>query len=53
MGLLNEVSPLCLRVHESLVRWYKHCRFVLHKVPPRPAQERAAFVLSTLAEGGA
>lgn len=42
----------CLRVHDSLVRWYKRCGFVLHEVPPLTAEERAAFVISTLAGSG-
>jgi predicted ATPase len=43
----------CLRIHNSLLRWYRHCGLTLHEVPLAPVQERVAFILATLARSGA
>lgn len=43
----------CLRIHDSLVRWYRRCGIVLHDVPPGTVEERVAFVLAKLADHAA
>jgi predicted ATPase len=40
----------CLRIHEAVLRWYRHCGITLHEVPRVPVEERVAFVLARLAE---
>jgi predicted ATPase len=39
----------CLRIHQSLLRWYKFCGVQLCEVPPGPVSERVAFVQEWLA----
>ena len=43
----------CLRIHERLLRWYRHCGVTLHEVPRASVEERVAFVLGKLASGRA
>lgn len=42
----------CLRIHESVLRWYRRCGIMLHEVPRVPVEERVAFVLARLADPG-
>lgn len=42
----------CLRIHDSLLRWYRRCGVTLHEVPRAPVEQRVDFILSTLAKGG-
>lgn len=42
----------CLRIHEGVLRWYRHCGFTLHEVPRVPVEERVAFVRARLANHG-
>jgi predicted ATPase len=39
-----------LRVHDSLVRWYQRCGFLLHEVPRTAVQERVQHVLYALSD---
>lgn len=43
----------CLRIHESLLRWYERCGVELLEVPPGPVEERARFIVGQLGTRGA